>query len=407
MDRRVTTLLGWSCALTPVVMAMAGDAIWPHLALPSGSRPWFVQAPAIIAAFAIALTLWTAPIGSRSRRVAVLLPLIHVLAAVAVWLAWRARPGGRPIWIDPLFGAVDEVGIAALGLSAAIWIAMLLPSRRRGVAPWLRWLAPFTLVVVAALGLWIPIVCSVWPHTPGSVAHWLVILAPSAIASALWMRWARSVPRQSHVPVAVALAVAIACRVTAEPGSQLDYSNLIPLVIAGCAVALAAIAALGCAHWLARRPRGGVLTGRARASEPGHAIAWIEAVGWVDGLRPVARGFTLETADGNLPVPSGGAVTTAIPEETEDLRPGERIAVIEDGDQVVVSGWERAPAEGPFRTASLPAIGSSGLAITRAGLAGGRADGVLLLLWRPCAVTVAVIAITALPAIAGLLAASR
>jgi hypothetical protein len=327
----------------------------------------------------------------------------------------------------------------ALGLGAALLVAALVGVGRRGVPGWLRGAALFAFVFLIVLGAWLPTVVGASGFDSGSdvaaarfargLLPWIVgvPLVAAAVATGWVMRarWSGPAPREVRVlgsselrilgwsTLGIGYVIAIAAAPRDYP-RQLVLSNLAHVLAGAVALAWCALLALAIGHLRAvravrhdlRRPRPWVQDGVVYVDGPPGskhpAIARLQFLGWLGGFAASATGFRLRTRGADLPVPAGARVVTHLGPWSVSAAPGDSLAVVEAGDQVVVSGFVAPVTGGPFREASAPVAGSSGLVISLDGEARPRAGTeVVLALWRPCLLFLLASVLAALPVALG------
>ncbi len=370
------------------------------------------------------------PVGqvSRSVRLAVVLPILHLGLMVVAWVGWDmlASRLSSAVEVTPVLHAIPlGVVFAIVGGSIAIagwWIAR----SRRGEA--IHAIVMIALVDLLLVGLWLPIVS--WFVTDfgpsdyqwaASLDRWeriqaelasparlasMVLLPPLVVAiayTAVAIRRRHWLPRMK-LPVLVAIAVVWVVTIYLRRGATdlaaIVYSNFVPWLLAAGVATIAAICTLSIATWLGGRlRRSGTWrqhTGRL-VGERGELIAGFEITSWLRGPRAISSACEVVTDRGTIPVPAGARLVAPLPLSTTLLRTGERVAVLRAGDEVGLGGYEQHATGQPFRDSGAPVPGDDGVQIGPT--VGDDAGQLALAAWRPCIAYLVIMVTVAVPAL--------
>lgn len=416
-----------ACAATIAIPAIGCRMLWRQvITQPPLDQLAFENVLAFLAAAAMAIAAAPRTRVACSLQLAVLLPAIHVGLIALAWPLWRlCSPSllehDRYLAIAtaiPL--GKDTVALAAIGLGWAYAVA-----RRRRDTHWSHAFALFGLVLLLALGLWLPIASRIacsgeyhWaidPRTvleqPRELAGW-VIAPPLAIALAYtWFAIRRpdlvAARRRTFAGVLViAFMLAVMLRLDATVADAMVYGNFIPVMLATALVACGGLVGLVTVAAIRDRALRRRLAGSTRGTIVGGvtvSAGALEIAGWLRAPRTVVQPFVLATAEGKLPIP-GAELALATPPETTVLHVGEAIAVVRGGDHVMVAGLTRADASGPFRTLAGWFAGDD-VVVARADLPPASFADVALRAWRPCVAYLGILVAITVPALAAALAA--
>ena len=414
-----------ACAATIAIPAIGCRMLWQQVvSQPPLGELTFENVVAFLAAAAIAIAAVPRTRIACSVQLAVLLPSIHVGLIAVAWPLWRLC---APSLVDKdrylAIATAIPLGKATLAIAGVgvVWACMV--ARRRRDTHWSHAFALFGLVLLLALGVWLPIASRLacqgehhWaidPHTvlerPRELAGW-VIAPPLALALAYtWLAIRRpdavaKLRGACTAVIAIAFVLALAVRLDATVADSLVYGNFIPVVLAAALVAcgglvgLVAVAAFRDRTLRRRIDRGtrGIIAGDS-------CVGALEVAGWLRAPRAVMQPFVLATAEGALPI-TGAELVLATPLEATVLHVGEAVAVVRGGDHVMVAGLTRADANGPFRTLAGWFAGDE-VVVARADLPPASFADVALRAWRPCVAYLGVLVAIALPALAAALAA--
>jgi hypothetical protein len=361
---------------------------------------------------------------SRAMRVAVLLPLAHAVMIACSWPVWNAvSQFVRDADATSSFATRFPIALVVLGTAAVFAVIAMLAARRR-TGEWIHGFTMLALAELLLLGLWIPIACAAWP---GGLGEWwstqeplladapsriAFVIAPPTIVAIAFTVMALRRPSwlvSSHGTLAgvlgMLLLVAVSTRLDASGRVMLLYSNFVPVLLAAALVAVSALTVLGGVTWwrgwrmhrtfMARERRGGTV-----ATDHEQPAVGLEITSWLRGPRVVQGPFTVSTSVGTLPV-RGAHLVSAIPAATTQLKIGERLTLLKDGDEVLIAGQSEDGGD-PFRTSAAPLADEmfvAPAAVDKPGFA-----NVALVMWRPCVAYLLIVSAVAVPALAALLA---
>ena len=405
----------FACAVTVLVAAFGGYFIWEH----PGDDQMPTWAPVAFPLFAIgwisitALPRWEL---ARLLRVAVLLPLAHLVVMVGAWIAWqKVHPHIFGFDDDPTM--FDLLPITAVVGGAALVYGVLAWSIARG-----RRGEPVHAFVMLALatfllvGLWLPIASMfVWSRWALYVAQGRVIamvLGPPLALATLFTAIAFRSPALHErfrwlfgLVVFALFTAALMLRMSADDSSYLLFGSMVHVVLGLAFVAVASLVVLGLATWLRGRRaaaafRTATLTGTIAADGDGTEIGCFEIASWLRGPRPMLRPFTVTTPTGAMMIHGGAQLVVPLPAATTLLEVGDTFVDMRAGDTVVIAGLEAATGDTPYRSPTT-AIGGGGVVVGRPGQRYGFAH-VALTVWRPCVAYLVIVLVVGLP---GLLAA--
>lgn len=370
-------------------------------------------------------------------RVAVVLPLTHLVMMIAVAIAWIAL-GSRLEVAHSLVPLVDALPIGAIvaAVGAAILVAAWVIARRRRREV-IQVAVTIALVQLLLLGAWIPLASHfavgafdfahnwVKPavlfetfHQHGALVAFALVpplvgaVAYAAVATRR-ARWAPALRSPLTFGLAITLIVACLSRMNASATTLTIYLNFVPWLLAAAFVSVAMIALL-CGSFLMSAARRRRAIARDRRQFVGNVagvatdiIACVAVRSWLRSPELVVDGFEVATADGALPVPPGAILAASLPLASTGLHVGEGLALLHGGTPVALSGFDR-PADGsPFRR-SLAPTAAGGVIV---GAEHQRDDGsfaqVVLAAWRPAVAYLLIFLAAALPALAGLTGSGR
>jgi len=334
----------------------------------------------------------------RAIVCAVLAQLFAMSLAVLLWLSISPQ-----VDMDTHFPFVRTLPASLVGMSVVLMlITAALPSR--SVLPVVRSIVVFLLTHLLVLGLLLPVVARRWPIASGEWVFWyplIVILASVAISIAM-VAIHRVIGNARWSQLAVGAFVVLA--VTLMPGEghpgRFGYSNLAFVLVAESLLVLAGLVSLTILQWRSvrvKRPTAGLREGTV-VPDSGEVGGWLQYDGWTRGLRTSTERLRLNTKDGPLEIPAGSRLVLPTPASAPFLEAGEVVAVLMSGERVVVAGFDEASADGPYRGAIAP--GSRGLTVWTEGSERRSAmREVLLRVWRPCLLYLAVTTAVALPGV--------
>jgi hypothetical protein len=419
-------VIACACIATVAMPAIGCRVLWTQSTLDVPISAFVFQNGlallAVVAVVAMIVPRWRLP---RLLRVAMLLPVAHVAVIAAAWPLWRlVAPGLADFTRYMGIANATSLAAAAGGLGAISAVAALAIAWRRRDAGWTHAFALIGLVMLLALGLWLPvasrIACShgpAWRIDPALALEHprrlaLLVLAPPigvALAySAFAIRlptWARQLRPIAIGVVVAALALAIVLRAQASPADAVIYANFIPLLLAAMLVACTGLAALGLgtamrAAQLGRRVAAGAWRGTVVADD-NPVVAVVEIAGWLRAPRPIVRSFVLATDAGELPI-HGARLIAPLTASTTTLHVGEAVAVLRAGDVVDVASLRHATGGDPFRTLATPIAGEDVVVAPRTLERPTFAD-MTLATWRPAVAYLVILVALAVPALAATL----
>ena len=418
--------VGLACLVTFLIAVIVPRVLRPHGAGTVFDGFWFRNGLALAAGGVIAFGCM--PLGrvSRSVRLAVALPLLHLGLLIVAWIGWTLLSSrmSMAVVVVPVLEAVPLgwvlVTVAATIAIAGAWIGR----SRRGEA--IHAIVMISLVALLLLGLWLPF-ASLGVTSPDAdtwrdaIAQWeslraqlasparlaAIVLVPPLVAAIgytlIAIRRRHWIPRLRIAVVAVlvvAWVLAIFIRRDATDHAAIVYSNFVPWLLAVAAAALAAITALSVVTWLGGRARragawrqhtGSIVADR------GELIAGYEITSWLRGPRAITSACEVATVGGTLPVPAGARLIAPLPLATTLLRTGECVAVLRGGDVVAIGGYEQHATGQPFRDSGAPIPGERGVVIGPTSAEGG--GQLALVAWRPCIAYLVIVVVVAVPAL--------
>lgn len=435
VDRWVRWAVTVACLVTFAIAAIVPRVLRQHGEGPLFDSFWFRHGLALEVALVTAFAC--IPLGrvSRSVRLAIVLPLLHLGVMIVAWIGWTI--------LASQFPAASEVVPAVIAfpmsrvlvvVGATILIAGWLIGRsRRGET--IHAIVMIALVDLLLIGLWLPIAArlvtgtvpspqiQVWAvktqsweflqqerlldqlASPAQLA--LVVLVPP-LAAAIGYTWIairrRHWLRGLRLPLLGGLVItwvaAVVMRHYASDLAVIVYINFVAWLLAAAAAAVAAIASLSVVTWLtARRQTAGAWrqhTGRA-AAERGVVIAGFEISSWLRGPRAITSACEVATARGTIPVPAGAQLIAPLPLGSTLLRTGEYLVILRGGDEVCLGGYEQHATGQPFRDSEAPIPSERGVVI---GPPAAACPGQLALVaWRPCVAYLLIVVAVAVPAL--------
>lgn len=433
---RVRALIVGACIVTIFATAKGMAALWGIVEWievsswgvsdwGTGRTAWrYESGLALAVAAAIALAYLPRFDVSRLLRVAVLLPLIHLVAIVVAAKVWMVLEADLIAKLHTLHN--DEahrpaVTLPSLAVVAAAFAAMvaigIAIKRRHGEAKHATVMLALSFLLL--LGIWLPVLCKFSFQVSRSPHHWnfpddvrrlisptafvWIALLPPAIVAVSFVTFAFRLPaalarnrvgiRQTAIGLLV-LATVVALTLP-DDGWDLylesSYLVLTALILAVMALGwLTLTSAIG-ARLVTRRLRKLVhITGVIAHDDEGDA-ACVEITSWLRGPRIITRPFVVTTARGDVPV-TGAQVCTKLSAATTTLGVGESMTALAAGDRVVIAG-HRTNADGhPFRAAD-----ATDVAFVASPAARDRFSDVALVVWRPAVAYLAIVVAVALP----------
>lgn len=389
----------------------------------------------VVAGLMIAIAYVSRSSVAVAARVAILLPLVHLVVMGAAWMGWTVLWPSLPHAHEqvPLVDAIP-ISVVVAVLAAVIAIAARLIARR-GRREVVHVVVMIALVEVLLLGLWLPIASHlVLPS--GLAEQWnagsrmlaspacmltVALVPPTACAilyAAIVTRRARWATRLRPFVVTwlfVMLVAGIGIRMRASAMELMVYLNLLPWLLATTLVAVAANVQLSLSGLIsARRHR--FLVSRAARQYTGvivgaedEIVGSVEIRSWLRGPEVMVHGFEIDTVHGAIPVPPGAILAAPLPLATSVLRRGEGSVLLRGGAIVGLSGLSTPAGGAPFRGTIAPIADGAEIVVgpeddLPSGLASGLGQAALAA-WRPCVAYLVIFVIAALPALAGLIAA--
>ncbi len=424
-----------SVALAAVLsVVVAGAAAWtlwrigrPH---DLHDKTWFQGLPPF--AMAAALTVLFVPDGSVSRfmRLAVLLPVLHMIALVVALLYVPRLDMPQLAERTPMLASLPVELVFGCGLVLMLAIARGIGGRRE----WAHAFVMLALANVLLLGLWLPILASFasthdatgfgWSETfmptlrrledPGPLP--LIALAPPLVLATLYTVLAIRAPaltRRIRGWVIAAMVWlfggAVVARYRSDHGAFLIHDNFVHVLLATIGLAIIATCTLAVVTWLAGRREL-----RRLATEPHRkqgviddegegVVACMQITSWLRGPRMWMRSF-IASANGELiRVPSGAVLATAVPKISSAMRAGEAVVVIHQRDPIVLGGFvEREVGESPFRSVTMTVPGPAGILVGRDEPVSTPIESMLLTAWRPSVAYLLIMLAIAVPSLLGL-----
>jgi hypothetical protein len=427
---RVKWLVAAGC-VTSVGLAQKGmESLWDVSGYAHGQldRFWMCNGVALGMIIAIAC-VWIAPLrGSRWLRTATLLPLIHLAAIVAagkIWIVLDAAMG--EYWCC----TIERPPIPSVALLAALactpLVVGLAIKRRHG--EWAHAAVMLSLAFLLLLALWLPVVCWGWRdagfgvvtrervgdwyweiYAAEDVGHLLptVVVPPLLAALAYtWLAFKKPALLDRRRPgirvfVRVLAVVAVIAGLTMSDKNAVLYLGYVYLILIAIIVATAALVALVTSSYVAsrlahRRMRG--LTVLAGTVADGSSAARFVVTTWLRGPRLAVDSFVVRTAKGDVPI-NGVELLAPIDASTAALEPGQEVAVLQPGDRVVLGVEPASGTGGPFRASELGHVAM----VATPDANRYTLDDVALVAWRPAVAYLAILVVTALPAVALMLA---
>ncbi len=372
---------------------------------------------------------------SVGARVAVVLPLTHLVLVTAVAIAWVAF-GSRLEIAHSLVPLADALPLGAIvgavGAATIISAVVIARRRRREV---IQVAVMIALVQLLALGAWLPFASSFGVDAFDFAKNWIrpaalfetfhrpVALAMFALVPPLAIsigyatiatrrtRWLAEIRAPMVMLLGVALLFGCGLRSSANATALTIYLNFMPWLLAVAFVAVAMIALL-CGSYLVAAARHRRAIARDRRQFTGtiagtDVVACVAVRSWLRGPEIVVDGFEITTPDGAVPVPPGAILAAPLPLASTALEVGEGLAALHGGTPVALAGFDR-PADGsPFRRSLAPtASGSVVVGPAQRDADGGLAQ-IALAAWRPCVAYLLIFLAVAIPALAGMSSSGR
>ncbi|HEY3802554.1 MAG TPA: hypothetical protein VGL61_08090 [Kofleriaceae bacterium] len=416
-----------ACFATIAIPAMGCRALWEQVVggLPIG-QTLFENGLAMLAAVAIAAIVCSQFGVAISLHVAVLLPIVHVVAIAIAWPMWLACGRHFADYADYLqIAAATPLSAVVLAIAAIGFAVARFAVRGRRDAHVTHAFALFGLVLLLALGLWLPLAC--WVANLGARAAgdaWLVMqlprqlailaLVPPVVAATAYTLLAFRAPAcvaRNRFPIVfstlLVLAVAVGVRAETTVSQALVYGNFVPVLLGAALVACSGLALLVLATAGRDRASRDKLAasgvhGQIVSDDADPVVGALEIASWLRAPRLIVRSFVLATPSGNLPI-AGARIVATMAQATTVLRVGEAVPVLRAGDAVIVGGLERGDDGAPFRSLAGPIAGAD-VVVARADVPPPSFADVALATWRPAIAYLAILVAVALPALAATLA---
>jgi hypothetical protein len=447
LSPRVVTLVIAACAVTVIVAAAGMQAMWEVAdwsqsrmerwgwdgadvwQAPQRSGFWYANGLALWVCALIAVA-WRPRFSlPRLLRVAVLLPLIQLVAIVFAARLWLVLDHDMAAWIAH-YNYTDvnrpnvvlpDVGVIGVAFAAIVVLGILI---KRKQTEWAHATVMIALAFLLLVGLWLPILSRFgiepklvgaagdyqvfeprYRFAPGTFAQYVVI--PPAIAATLFTVFVFRAPRlfaRCRLAIrkaTIGLLVLAICFALALPDKAwLLYLESTYLVMIGVVLVVLSLALLAAATWLGslwtqhrlrKRP---LVEGTIEDDDHG-PIARFEITSALRGPRLVARAFVVTTPAGKLPI-SGSPLLANVPVGTTTLEVGEHAEVLEPGAKVLVAARTHAADGHPFRANDMTDVAL----VAAADLRRHRFSDVVLVVWRPAVAYLAILIAVALPGLA-------
>ena len=394
----VRLALALACVATVMLPFAGSRVLWAQGGDDCGlPKSLFENGLAALALFGVLCFAWPKFALSRYVRLAVMLPIVHLVVVAVAWPAWLAIAPKLDI-VERWYYLADEIPMSAIVIGELVIVAgaaRLIAGRRRDTA-WSHAFVMISLVELLLLGLWLPIVSWATCHGSWRVANdpgfamdhavrltMLVIVPPLVAAigySCYAIRWpeqARSQRTEQIGALVMLLLVAIGLRADSPPAARVVYANYIHLLLGAQIVATAGPLLLGLGIWLrgkAIRRRlatdAGALTGVVVSDDHEPVVACFEITSWLRPPRPLVRSFSVATPGGEVPI-HGARLVAPLDPSTTALSVGESYGALRAGDRITISssGSETNPSDGRG-----PSDGRASTVRSRASLGRGRAD---------------------------------
>jgi hypothetical protein len=429
---RVYAMIVTACIAT-VVLAFSGmRAMWeyvewvqePYFEMPGRDAFWFTTALGLATCAALAIAWWPAFRIARVLRVALALPIVHLVALVVAAVSWSLLKG--ELWHDVMtftwrkYDRYVAVSLPSLSLIAAAFATMVLVAiaikRRHG--EWAHATVMLALSYLLLIGLWLPIVSRLAISVDGGDWSWAprvervldaeqlarTALLPPAFGAIAFTVLAFRTPQlfarmRSTIRIAtrVMFGIAMIVALTLPDKGWLVYLESSYLVMFGIALAIASLLLLGCVSWIGsvranRRSKQLTYIEGMIAYDEEDEVARFEITSSLRGPRLVTRPFVVTTAHGNIPV-SGAKVLAPVPAETTTLEIGEHTGVLAPGDRVVIAARSTTDGGHPFRSSDATDV----LLVASQYARSYRLSDIVLVGWRPALAYLAILTAVAAP----------
>ena len=438
-----------ACVATVVLPFAGARVLWTQGGEECGlPQALFENGLAGLALFCVLCFAWPKFQLSRYLRLAVMLPIVHLLLVAVAWPAWLA--------LAPTISTVERwyylareiplsaivTGELAVVAGAAWWIA-----RGRRDTGWSHTFVMISLVDLLFLGLWLPIVS--WATCHGSwrvendpsfamdhtVRLTMLVSIPPMIAAIgftlyaiYWPEKARSQRTEQIGALVMLLLVAVGVRADSPPAARVVYANYIHLLLGAQITATAGPLLIGIGIWLRGKSirrrlatDAGAITGVVVSDDGEPVVACFEITSWLRPPRPLVRSFSIATSGGEVPI-HGARLVAPLDPSTTALSVGESYGALRAGDRITISSSRSGSPEtepssavqsdacannqsglGPFRTTSAPIIGADPV-VAPFGVPQLTFSDLALSLWRPAVAYLVILVAVAIPALAALIA---
>jgi hypothetical protein len=443
LPSRVRWLIAGACAVTIAIAYEGMHSMWDVVEFAT-QRSQFMYGTTLALGIAAALACAYLPRFTVSRlvRVAVLLPVIHLIAIFVAAQLWSLLQGDLRTFLREwdLPGATRGLALPSLiylGAAFAVVIATAIIIKRRH-GEWAHAAVMLTLAFLLLLGFWLPLLSNWsvtayeprWSHGYRGHGHeWedlkilgitldrfvytrrllnpelfaIAAIVPPALLSVgfttIAFRAPRLLARARRVVAGLVIAsvpMAIFCALSLLDDGWIVYLEASALLLFALLLAIGALITLTGATWLrsyrAHRHLRTLPTQTAKiAADEDGPIAQLEITSWLRGPHLSVRSFVLETPQGDVPV-RGATLLTPIPAATTQLEVGHHSDVLAAGDHVIVAGRDVA-SDGPFRAIDAPEVE----VVAAPGARRYRFSDVALVVWRPAVAYLAIVVAIALP----------
>ncbi|HEX7703507.1 MAG TPA: hypothetical protein VF403_22360 [Kofleriaceae bacterium] len=422
-----------ACVATVVLPYAGSRVLWMQGGDDCGiQQSLFENGLATLAVLLVVCFAWPKFSLSRYVRLAVMLPIVHLLLVAVAWPAWL-EIAPKIESVERWYYLAQEIPLSAIVIGELVVVAgaaWLIAGRRRDTA-WSHAFVMISLVELLFLGLWLPIVSWATCHGSWRVENdpsyamdhaarltTLVIVPPlvAAIGYAFYaIRWpekARTQRTEQIGALVMLLLVAIGLRADAPPAARVVYANFIHLLLGAQIVATAGPLLLGLGIWLrgkAIRRRlatdVGAITGVVISEDKEPVVACFEITSWLRPPRPLVRSFSVATPGGVVPI-HGARLVAPLDPSTTALSVGESYAALRAGDRITISSTRSGGADdrfGPFRKTAAPIVGADPV-VAPFGVPQLTFSDLALSLWRPAVAYLVILVAVAIPALAALIA---
>jgi hypothetical protein len=372
--------------------------------------------------FAILTTMLLAivPRGRVSRWQRGLLVAVVVQMLVCPVTAYLLGEVSRVFGLDFSKAAprASAVVVGGLGLATVAWAAL---NRGRRVPAAMTALGALSLAYSLVLALSLPIAARALADEILPLEWILLACVVPAVATAAWVALSRrSIPDWAAQALLFAVVAATTLDIVVVPAMRtepfLAMIKGVNWLLASSSVTTAAMSMVAFMQWWSLRGigdghetagDGGAVRGTVEADHD--VVGWFTYLGMLRGMRIEHEAFHLRPDHGGnaIPIPAESVLVAPLPAAALDPKPGDRIPALRRGDTVVVRGFVQR-GSGGFRDHAGPVVGAGGLHVVRAHESvdapdrRSRFDEVLLGMWRPFVLYVAVATAGSLPIVVAL-----